>query len=70
MALVAATVGAGVMGLARSLTWSYEAFLVMEFLDPVFSSGMYTAGFILGMTPSSLKEYSLFDTQMAQNRNT
>lgn len=52
-----ATVGAGLMGLARSMAWSYEAFLVIEFLDPVFASGIYTAGFVLGMTPSSLKEF-------------
>jgi hypothetical protein len=61
---VTATVGAGVMGLVRSMAWSYEAFLVIEFLDPVFSSGIYTAGFVLGMTSSSLKECSLFGTQM------
>jgi hypothetical protein len=47
MVLVVATVGAGVMGLARSMAWSYEVFLVFEFLDPVFASGIYTAGFVL-----------------------
>ncbi|PNF42889.1 hypothetical protein B7P43_G12899 [Cryptotermes secundus] len=47
--LVTATVGAGVMGLVRSMAWSYEAFLVFEFLDPVFASGIYTAGFVLSM---------------------
>ncbi|KDR22927.1 Solute carrier family 22 member 21, partial [Zootermopsis nevadensis] len=47
--LVTATVGAGVMGLVRSMAWSYEAFVVIEFLDPVFASGIYTTGFVLGM---------------------
>lgn len=45
--LVTATVGAGAMGLVRSMAWSYETFLVFEFLDPVFASGIYTAGFVL-----------------------
>ncbi|XP_021942808.1 organic cation transporter protein-like isoform X2 [Zootermopsis nevadensis] len=37
------------MGLVRSMAWSYEAFVVIEFLDPVFASGIYTTGFVLGM---------------------
>jgi hypothetical protein len=51
---VVATVGAGVMGLARSFAWSYEAFLVFEFLDPVFASGIYPAGFVLSMADERL----------------
>ncbi|KAJ9596866.1 hypothetical protein L9F63_012122 [Diploptera punctata] len=48
-ALVACTVLAGLMGLARSLAWSYESFLVFEFLDPVVGSGIYTSGFTLSL---------------------
>jgi hypothetical protein len=57
---VAATVGAGVMGLVRSMAWSYEAFLAFEFLDPVFASGIYTAGFVLS------KILGLHSTQISQ----
>jgi hypothetical protein len=53
---VTATVGAGVMGLVRSVAWSYESFLVFEFLDPVFASGIYTAGFVLGRTLHPLRK--------------
>jgi hypothetical protein len=42
------------MGLARSFAWSYEAFLVFEFLDPVFASGIYPAGFVLSMADERL----------------
>jgi hypothetical protein len=52
--LVIATAGAGIMGLVRSVAWSYEAFLVFEFLDPVFASGIYTAGFVLSKILSYL----------------
>jgi hypothetical protein len=52
--LLAATAGAGVLGLIRSMAWSYEAFLVFEFLDPVFASAIYPAGFVLSKVLSHL----------------
>ncbi|PSN47341.1 hypothetical protein C0J52_20014 [Blattella germanica] len=47
--LVLAVLLAGIMGLARSMAWSYTSFLLFEFLDPLCGSGLYTAGFVLGM---------------------
>ncbi|KDR22929.1 Organic cation transporter protein, partial [Zootermopsis nevadensis] len=38
-----------VMGLARSLAWSYEIFLLFEFLDPALGTGVYTSALVLGM---------------------
>ena len=46
--LVLAVSLAGMMGIARSLAWSYTSFLLFEFLDPLCGSGLYTAGFVLG----------------------
>ncbi|KAJ9576876.1 hypothetical protein L9F63_006547, partial [Diploptera punctata] len=37
------------MGLARSFAWSYEIFLVFEFLDPALGTGIYTSALVLGM---------------------
>ncbi|XP_069690607.1 solute carrier family 22 member 4-like isoform X2 [Periplaneta americana] len=48
-ALVIAVFLAAIMGITRSLAWSYTSFLVFEFLDPLCGSGLYTAGFVLGM---------------------
>lgn len=38
----------GVFGLIRSFSVNYPMFVSMEFLDPAFGSGHYSAGFILG----------------------
>lgn len=38
----------GVFGLVRSFSVNYPMFISMEFLDPAFGSGHYSAGFILG----------------------
>jgi hypothetical protein len=59
-----------VMGVARSFAWSYKSFLVFEFLDPLCGSGLYTAGFILGMynqPPSSLLSTVFQDTRLVGN---
>ncbi|GFG35022.1 hypothetical protein Cfor_08504 [Coptotermes formosanus] len=37
------------MGVARSLAWSYEIFLLFEFLDPALGTGVYTSALVLGM---------------------
>ena len=36
------------MGLARSFAWSYEIFLLFEFLDPALGTGIYTSALVLG----------------------
>ncbi|XP_026480787.1 organic cation transporter protein-like isoform X1 [Ctenocephalides felis] len=47
--LVFGIVISGVMGIIRSFSTSYIMFLIFEFLDPALGSGVYSAGFILGM---------------------
>jgi hypothetical protein len=37
------------MGVARSLAWSYEIFLLFEFLDPALGTGVYTSALVLGL---------------------
>lgn len=48
LAFVSASFLAGVFGLARSFSTSYVMFLIFEFLEPLFGSGVFSAGFILG----------------------
>ncbi|XP_069690614.1 organic cation transporter protein-like [Periplaneta americana] len=38
-----------ILGVLRSLAWSYEAFLFFEFVVAGFSGGIYNSGFVLGM---------------------
>ena len=37
------------MGVARSLAWSYEIFLLFEFMDPALGTGVYTSALVLGL---------------------
>lgn len=39
----------GVIGIIKSFSTSYLMYIILEFLDPALGSGMYSAGFILGM---------------------
>lgn len=48
IALVSSAFFAGIFGLARSFATNYSMFLVFEFLEPTFGSGVYSSAFILG----------------------
>lgn len=39
----------GLFGVIRSFSWNYPSFLVFEFLEPALGSGIFSAGFILGL---------------------
>jgi hypothetical protein len=58
--LVLAVLLSAVMGISRSLAWSYMSFLAFEFLDPLCGSGLYTAGFVLGMYQYANSAHFLF----------
>lgn len=39
----------GVIGIIKSFSTSWLMYIILEFVDPALGSGMYSAGFILGM---------------------
>ncbi|XP_063242502.1 organic cation transporter protein-like isoform X2 [Bacillus rossius redtenbacheri] len=47
--LVSGLVLVSLVGLARSMAWSYESYLFLSFLDAVAGSGVYTSCFVLGV---------------------
>ncbi|XP_023709170.1 organic cation transporter protein isoform X4 [Cryptotermes secundus] len=47
--LIASMILSCLMGVARSIAWSYEIFLLFEFLDPALGTGVYTSALVLGM---------------------
>ncbi|XP_069690613.1 organic cation transporter protein-like [Periplaneta americana] len=47
--LIVSMVLSCMMGMARSFAWSYEIFLLFEFLDPALGTGVYTSALVLGM---------------------
>ncbi|GBP52823.1 Organic cation transporter protein [Eumeta japonica] len=49
IALTFATLANGVFGLVRALASSYNMFIVLEFLEPAFRGGTYTACFVLAL---------------------
>lgn len=44
-----ATVSKGILGLIKSFSPNYYIFLAIEILEPILGSGVFSAGFILGM---------------------
>lgn len=48
MALVSSAFLAGIFGLLRSFSTSYIMFVIFEFLEPAFGSGVFSSAFILG----------------------
>uniref|UniRef100_A0A1B0DMI4 Major facilitator superfamily (MFS) profile domain-containing protein n=1 Tax=Phlebotomus papatasi TaxID=29031 RepID=A0A1B0DMI4_PHLPP len=48
-AFVASCVFAALFGVIRSFSTSYLMFIIFEFLEPALGSGVFNAGFILGM---------------------
>ncbi|GAB0089512.1 solute carrier family 22 member 3 [Sergentomyia squamirostris] len=48
-AFILGNVFAAFFGLVRSFSTNYIMFIILEFLEPALSAGVYSAGFILGM---------------------
>lgn len=44
------TICGGIFPIIRSFAWNYNSFVIFEFVDTIFVSGVFTAGFILGET--------------------
>nr|XP_012225556.1 PREDICTED: solute carrier family 22 member 5-like isoform X1 [Linepithema humile] len=60
--LTLATSLAGVSGLIHSFSVNYWMFLTFEFLDALFAAGIYSAGFILAMEMTGVKNRVLGST--------
>lgn len=43
------TIASATIGLMKSFSVNYNMFIIMEFLDPAIGSGLYSAGFVLGI---------------------
>lgn len=42
------SVAGGVLGVTRAFMPTYVSYVLFEFLEPTFGSGVYSTGFILG----------------------
>ncbi|CAG5059236.1 unnamed protein product [Parnassius apollo] len=49
LALVFACVTSGIFGMIRAFSLNYNMFIVLEFLEPAFGGGIYTACFVLAL---------------------
>lgn len=48
--LIFSMIAGGVFPIIRSFSWSYIAFITIEFIDALFVAGTYTAAYVLGKT--------------------